>query len=146
MVPLSANGKKALSRGSTLTAQFNDLSLNHTPRNHPLLILTPMQTHEVALETAEKTHVGVGWGFDLRFIYFPLCLSDRSVNAHANFKSKPHQLQHGFPQPFEELIGRKFDSFFFHSNPHADVRDMRPPPKALNGFVGGANSGLFNIP
>jgi hypothetical protein len=93
------------------TTKFHDL--NHTLRNHPLL--TPLQTRDeelsearhllsnfsqLALETAEKIYVEVGGGFYLKFVYFLLGLSDRSVNVYTNFKSKPHQLQRGFSQPF----------------------------------------------
>jgi hypothetical protein len=114
--------------GFFLTAKLYDL--NHTLRNHPLL--TPLQTHEglsearhlpceptevavkkkiyqifsqLALGTAEKIYAGIGGGFDLEFVYFPLGLLGRSVNVYADFKLKSHKPQHGFSRPFQELIG-----------------------------------------
>ena len=78
----------------------------------------------------------------MKFVYFPLGLSDRSVNVYTNFKSKPHTLQHGFSQPFQELIGFKFDSFFFTATP-ADVHDRRLASESPSWVCRGANSGLF---
>jgi hypothetical protein len=61
---------------------------------------------QLAFKTAEKNHVGIGGGFDLKFVHFPLGLSGRFVSAcaYTNFKPNLHQLQYGLSPPFPNWL------------------------------------------